>query len=492
LLGHVLCFRRYTLNAMSTRDALRAIPSTNEITELQQVSALIEKYGRNFVLDHIRNSLDEVRGLIQAQEDFPARQVIHSPKDMEDLILKILNRRMGLKLQKNLKRVINATGIVLHTNLGRAPLPIEAVEFMAEIAGGYSNLEFDLTQGARGSRTLHTEESLCRLTGAEAGMIVNNNAAAVFLCLNTFANQKEVIVSRGEQVEIGGSFRIPDIITRSGSRMVEVGTTNKTYKKDYEEAISEGASILLKVHTSNYKVIGFTEETPLDDLVLVSKENNLLTMVDLGSGCMIPLSALGIADEPTVQDCISAGADLITFSGDKLLGGPQAGIIVGKKKLIEELKQNPLARILRCDKNTIAALKAVLDLYLDPETAVRRIPALSMIAATSEQLQQKSDSLKKALILEIGEGASIAIEDVTDEVGGGSLPGTFLAGKAVSYKPDLLQINELQRRLRQAEIPVVCRIFQDKLYFHVRTIDPEDFAVIAFNMKNALEDGDPE
>ncbi len=479
------------MNAMSTRDALRSIPSMNEIMELHQISPLIEKYGRNIVLDHIRNSLDEVRRLILEQEGFPERQAIHSGTDMKDLILQILNRRIGLKLQQTLKRVINATGIVLHTNLGRAPLPKEAVEFMAEIAGGYSNLEFDLTQGARGSRTLHSEESLCRLTGAEAGMMVNNNAAAVFLCLNTFANQKEVIVSRGEQVEIGGNFRIPDIITRSGSRMVEVGTTNKTYKKDYEKAITTDTTILLKVHTSNYKVIGFTEETPLDDLVLVGKENSLLTMVDLGSGCMIPLSALGIADEPTVQDCVSAGADLITFSGDKLLGGPQAGIIVGKKKWIEELKQNPLARILRCDKNTIAAFKAVLDLYLDTETAVRRIPALSMISATSEQLQQKAVSLKEALIREIGEDASIAIEDVTDEVGGGSLPGTFLAGKAISYKPDSMQINELQRRLRQSEIPVVCRIFQDKLYFHVRTIDPEDFAHIAISMKNALEDGEP-
>lgn len=476
------------MKAMSMEETLRAIPSTNEILIEEEVKILIDRFGRNTVLDFIRSTLEDARSLIHAQPCLIEGRNLQDANDVKSFVMQLLNRRVKMNQLKDIKKIINATGIVLHTNLGRAPLPREAVDSMTKIGAGYCNLEFDLAEGGRGSRHAHLEEILTRLTGAEAGMIVNNNAAAVFLCLNTFANHKEVIVSRGEQVEIGGSFRIPDIISRSGSEMIEVGTTNKTYLSDYEQAISEKTSILLKVHTSNYKVTGFTEEVDIEEFTALGQKNNLLTMMDLGSGCMIPLPSIGIPYEPTVQDCVETGADLVTFSGDKLLGGPQAGIVVGKKRFIEELKRNPLSRMVRCDKLTIAALKKVLEIYLEPDEAIQKIPVLTMLALTKEQLRQKAELLQEELLHELGAAAQIEIDDVMDEVGGGSLPGTLLAGTAVSFKPDNIQINELQGRLRQAENPVVCRIFRDKLYFHLRTIEEQDFPILCTTVKNALRE----
>ncbi len=476
------------MKAMSMEEALRAIPSVNEILEEEEAKSLIIEYGRTAVLDHVRITLDETKKLLLGRQDFMEKEHLQDPLDVKDFILRSLKLRIERQQLRGLKKLVNATGIVLHTNLGRAPLPREAVECMTEIAGGYCNLEFDLAEGGRGSRHSHLEELLSRLTGAEAGMVVNNNAAAVFLCLNTFGKDKEVIVSRGEQVEIGGSFRIPEIIQRSGADMIEIGTTNKTYPTDYEQAISEKTSILLKVHTSNYKVIGFTRETTLEELVHLGEQKNLITMVDLGSGFMLPIPSIDTAYEPTVQACVAAGSDLITFSGDKLLGGPQAGIIVGKKHLIEELKKNPLSRMLRCDKTTISALKKVLEIYLEPENAIGRIPVLSMLAMNEEQLQKKAESLRAELVCELGSAEGLEICDVWDEAGGGSLPGTKLAGKAVSYKPENIHINELQSRLRQGDRPVIGRITQGKLHFHLRTIDETEFPLVCKALKKALED----
>lgn len=376
------------MKVMSKKDVLRAIPSTNELLDNPLLQKRISQLGRDAVLQEIRSTLELVRFQLSSEggeEGIEILKSLQSPTDIEVHILKGLQARFDELDQKGLKRVINGTGIILHTNLGRAPLPQEAAAAMAYLSGGYCNLEYDLKTGARGSRHDHLEETLCCLTGAEGAMIVNNNAAAVFLCLNTFANQQEVLVSRGEQVEIGGSFRIPDIITRSGCIMVEVGTTNKTHQEDYAQAISPDTALLLKVHTSNYKISGFTREVSLQELVQLGREQGVPTMVDLGSGCLISLSFLGIPGEPTVSDCVSAGADLITFSGDKLLGGPQAGIILGKREALDRLKKNPLSRMVRCDKSTIIALKETLELYRSPEEAFSSIPVLSMLSLSRDQ-----------------------------------------------------------------------------------------------------------
>jgi L-seryl-tRNA(Ser) seleniumtransferase len=478
------------MKVMSKKDVLRAIPSTNELLDNPLLQKRISQLGRDAVLQEIRSTLELVRFQLSSDEGEEGIEILkslQSPADIEVHILKGLQARFDELDQKGLKRVINGTGIILHTNLGRAPLPREAAAAMAYLSGGYCNLEYDLKTGARGSRHDHLEETLCCLTGAEGAMIVNNNAAAVFLCLNTFANQQEVLVSRGEQVEIGGSFRIPDIITRSGCIMVEVGTTNKTHREDYAQAISPGTALLLKVHTSNYKISGFTREVSLQELVQLGREQGVPTMVDLGSGCLISLSFLGIPGEPTVSDCVSAGADLITFSGDKLLGGPQAGIILGKREALDRLKKNPLSRMVRCDKSTIIALKETLELYRSPEEAFSSIPVLSMLSHSQDQLKNKAIALLTLLEDALGSLARLQIEEVEEEVGGGSLPGILLKGAALTLTTEVLQINELQRRLREAPVPLVCRVFQDRLYIHLRTIEEDDFPLIAKALKKLLE-----
>lgn len=474
------------MNALNREEALRAIPSTNELLEHPFLREGTLRFGRNTVLDEVRKTLENLRSLLRAEQGFPVGDKLNTKEDLEDLILSQLANRFDQLGQKSLKRVINGTGIVLHTNLGRAPLSPEAAAAMAALAGGYSNLEYDLEKGTRGSRHDHLEDLLCRLTGGEAAMIVNNNAAAVFLCLNTFASQKEVLVSRGEQVEIGGSFRIPDIITRSGCTMIEVGTTNKTRKEDYIRAISPTTALLLKVHTSNYRITGFTGEVSMKELVRLGREQGIMTMMDLGSGCLVSLSSLGIQEEPTVQECVTAGSDLVTFSGDKLLGGPQAGIIIGSRKAIEKLKANPLSRMIRCDKNTIAAMKETLEYYRSPEDAFLRIPVLAMLCQSEDRLQQKAKSLLALLAEMLGTAVSLRIDEVQEEVGGGSLPGVLLNGLAVSLTTDVLQINELQRRLRNAPIPLICRVLQDRLYIHLRTVEESDFAIIGEALKKAL------
>ncbi len=478
------------MKVMSKEEVLRAIPSTNELLDSPLLQERISQLGRAAVLQEIRSTLELVRFQLSSdkgEEGMEILKSLQSPTDIEVHILKGLQTRFDELDQKGLKRVINGTGIILHTNLGRAPLPREAAAAMASLSGGYCNLEYDLKTGARGSRHDHLEETLCCLTGAEGAMIVNNNAAAVFLCLNTFANQQEVLVSRGEQVEIGGSFRIPDIITRSGCIMVEVGTTNKTHREDYAQAISPDTALLLKVHTSNYKISGFTREVSLQELVQLGREQGVPTMVDLGSGCLISLSFLGIPGEPTVSDCVSAGADLITFSGDKLLGGPQAGIILGKREALDRLKKNPLSRMVRCDKSTIIALKETLELYRSPEEVFSSIPVLSMLSLSEDQLKNKAIALLTLLEDALGSLARLEIEEVEEEVGGGSLPGILLKGAALSLTTEVLQINELQRRLREAPVPLVCRVFQDRLYIHLRTIEEDDFPLIAKALKKLLE-----
>ena len=335
----------------------RSIPKVDILLEEQEIQDLIDAYGRELVMDVIREEMDALRTFIgKCEEEEEAKVQI-------GMLTQNIKRHAGKLHEPNMKMVINGTGTVLHTNLGRAPISKEHVERLAGIVSGYSNLEYNLEAGARGERYSHFEKLLCKLTGAEAAMAVNNNAAAVMLILSSMAKGGEVVVSRGELVEIGGKFRIPDVMEQSGASLVEVGTTNKTHYSDYEEAITEETKALLKVHTSNYRIVGFTETVTIDELIPIAQEHDIPIIEDLGSGVLIDLSKYGLTYEPTVQDSIRKGADVVCFSGDKLLGGPQAGIIIGKKKYIDQMKKNQLTRALRIDKFTAAALELVLQEY---------------------------------------------------------------------------------------------------------------------------------
>lgn len=464
----------------AVREAFRAIPPVNELLDNPTVGELTAKYGRARVVENINKLLDEYRTSINPQKPVSRQQIA-------EYITNRLVDGLQEKQTKGLRRVINATGIVLHTNLGRAPLPEEALAQMKEVARGYSNLEFDLETGTRGSRHSHIGELISEITGAESAMIVNNNAAAVFLCLNTLAMGREVIISRGQQVEIGGSFRIPDIIARSGAKMVEVGTTNKTRLTDYENAITSDTEVLLKVHTSNYKVTGFTAEVEMAELASLGKQKGITVMEDLGSGSLLDLTALGLPYEPTVQDSIRNGAALVTFSGDKLLGGPQAGIIAGKKELIDRIKKNPLTRMVRCDKSTIAATAAILSLYLNPERVVERIPVLRMMAMGEEELMASARELHSMIKEALGDRYPTEIVDEPDEVGGGSLPGVTLPGKAVALLVRAGEANEMQAKLRKARIPVISRINRDRILFSVRTIERNDYPAVVRALKGVAE-----
>lgn len=462
----------------SVREALRAIPPVNEILDNPAVGELTAKYGRSRVVENINKLLKEYRTSINPSE----------PVSRQQIAAYIANRLMLIMQEKQavgLRKVINATGVVLHTNLGRAPLPEEALVHMKEVAQGYSNLEFDLEAGTRGSRHSHIGELISEITGAESAMIVNNNAAAVFLCLNTLAMGREVIISRGQQVEIGGSFRIPDIITRSGAKMIEVGTTNKTRLSDYENAITSDTEVLLKVHTSNYRVTGFTAEVEIAEMASLGKQKDITVMEDLGSGSLLELTAIGLPYEPTVQDSIRNGADLVTFSGDKLLGGPQAGIIAGKKALIDRIKKNPLTRMVRCDKSTIAATAAVLSLYLNPEKAVEHIPVLRMMAMKEVELLSSANELHSMIKEVLGDRYPTEIVDEPDEVGGGSLPGVTLPGRAVALLVQAGEANEIQAKLRKTQTPIICRINRDRILFSVRTLEKNDYPAVVRALQDA-------
>lgn len=385
-----------------------------------------------------------------------------------------------------MQRVINATGIILHTNLGRAVLPQAAIEAVLAMAGGYCDLELNLASGERGSRQTHVEKMLTELTGAEAALVVNNNAAAVFLCLNTLADGREVIVSRGEQVEIGGSFRIPDVIRQSGAILVEVGTTNRTYLSDYVDGISESTAVLLKVHRSNFRLVGFTASVSHDELAALAGRRGLISMEDLGSGSLVDLAGFGVRGESTVKDSIKAGLELVTFSGDKLLGGPQAGIIVGRRHLVQRLQENPLARILRIDKLRLAALEALLRLYAEPEHLVQVVPVLQMLASPEWELGTRARELVSVIADSVLGHGEVSIIDAEGEMGGGTLPGIRLPGKAVALRPYRQSAHQVQAGLRLVGIehrdtyipPVIAPIDEDQVVLHLRTLLPGDDAKI--------------
>ncbi|MGC9017560.1 MAG: L-seryl-tRNA(Sec) selenium transferase [Caldimicrobium sp.] len=402
-----------------------------------------------------------------------------SEKALIDLLKKVFEEYE----RYTLRRVINATGVIVHTNLGRAPLPSEAIEHLIEIARYYSNLEYNLLEGKRGSRYSHVEELIKELTGAEAALVVNNNASAVLISLNTLAYGREVVVSRGELVEIGGSFRIPEVMKWAGCILKEVGTTNKTYLFDYENAITENTALLLKVHKSNYAIVGFTKEVSTEELVALGKKRGIPVMEDLGSGCLVDFSKYGLMKEPTVQEVLKAGVDVVTFSGDKLLGGPQAGIILGKKEIIEKIRKNPLNRAIRIDKLTLAALEATLKLYRDENLAIEKIPVLKMILTKQETLKRKANKLLKAIKELNLPRAKVYLIPTVAKTGGGALPLLNIPSYGVALEIEGFSPQELQKKLRKNEPPIIAITEEKAIVFEVRTLFDEDIPII----KEALQ-----
>ncbi len=455
-------------------DLLRKIPSMTLLLEQPEFGKLLSRTSRKHLLTVIRELLADKRKEILSGYD---------PELALPNLWKEIEMKLSARAAYHLCRVVNGTGVIVHTNLGRSLLAPQALEQVLRVAQYYSNLEFDLELGQRGSRYSHVEALLIELTGAEAALVVNNNAAAVLLALDTLAKGKEVIVSRGQLVEIGGSFRIPEVMSRSGAILREVGATNKTHLRDYEAALTDRTAMLLKVHTSNYRIIGFTAEVPLEDLVALGQGHNLPVMEDLGSGSFIDVSAFGLEKEPTVGEVVRAGADLVTFSGDKLLGGPQAGIIVGRKKYVQALRSNPLNRALRIDKLTLAALEATLKLYRNEEQALKDIPTLALLSIPLPRLHERAKSLHRLLKKNPVPGLTIEIIPATSQVGGGALPLSFMNSYALALNSESHPSSEIEKRFRSFSPAIIGRIEKERFLLDVRTLQKEDFPYIAQCLK---------
>ena len=456
-----------------SKHLLSQIPAINKILLLDEIKELMNTYTEVAIKSAIKQYIEEVKQAILNEELTEIPSLSKIVGEVEKIVEK--------EDKNSLRRVINATGTILHTNLGRSLLSQKIKENIESVAFNYSNLEFDIDNKKRGSRYVHLIDIIKKLTGAEDVLVVNNNAAAVLLTLNTLVKGQEIIVSRGELVEIGGAFRIPEIIKLSGGVPVEVGTTNKTHLKDYENAISEETGALLKVHTSNYKILGFTESVSNEEISYLARENELVSINDLGSGQFVDFSKFGLPYEPTVKEILDSGIDIVTFSGDKLLGGPQAGIIVGKKKYIEKMKKNQLTRALRVDKMTLASLEATLKLYLDEKEALEHIPTLHMISLSKERLFGKADVLKTKLS---SFDFDIRIEEDKAEVGGGSYPASYLESVAVKLTHRKLHATEIERRLLEVEIPIITRIKDNSIILDMRTLRTREFDIV----KAALEE----
>ena len=450
-----------------SKQLLSQIPAINKILLLDEVKSLIQEYSEVAVKSAIKNYIDEIKQEILNEE-------LHEVPSLENIV-EVVSQIVKNEDKNSLRRVINATGTILHTNLGRSLLSQKIKENIESVAFNYSNLEFDIDNKKRGSRYVHLIDIIKKLTGAEDVLVVNNNAAAVLLTLNTLVKDKEIVVSRGELVEIGGAFRIPEIIKLSGGTPVEVGTTNKTHLKDYENAITDNTGALLKVHTSNYKIVGFTKEVSNEEISYLARENELVSINDLGSGQFVDFSRFGLPYEPTVKEVLDSGIDIVTFSGDKLLGGPQAGIIVGKKEYIEQMKKNQLTRALRVDKMTLAALEATLKLYLDEKEALEYIPTLHMISLSKERLLGKADVFKTRLSdLDF----NITIAEDKAEVGGGSYPASYLDSVVVKLEHPRLSATDIERRLLEVEMPIITRIKDNELIFDMRTLRTREFDLV--------------
>ena len=451
---------------------LRRIPPVHELLEGCLEAGLGEALSREQLLRMIREELTELRDRLSQSSDFPDKNALISS------IADRANRTFRLSLQ----RVINATGVIVHTNLGRAPISSDALAHLQNIAGGYSNLEFDLAKGERGSRDFHLDQILRMILPVEASLIVNNNAAALLLVLNSLAEGKEVIVSRGELVEIGGSFRLPDVMKKSGAILQEVGTTNKTRIQDYRKAISERTGMILIVHPSNYQIVGFVERPSLDELVALGKEKGIPVVEDQGSGIFTDLSSAGIQDEPLVSHRLSRGLDLITFSGDKILGGPQAGIVCGKRNWVETCRNNPLFRALRVDKMVFAAMEATLLSYARGQE--QDIPVIRMISWSDEELKERGDNWAQQLQQSFP-NEKWSVEATENYIGGGVAPMKQLASYAVCLSPTT-SAHEIAKILRESNPPVVARLENDRIYFELRTIQPDEEALITEALSRIL------
>jgi len=455
---------------MAADNRMRRLPGVDSLVSSRRVQKLVTELSHDTVVLIARDLLADTRARIITGEDCPSRQEITTA----------LLRRIQEISTVAPRPVINATGVIIHTNLGRAPLCPEAITAMRQASSGFTNLEIDLETGKRGSRNVHLEKILCQITGAEDALAVNNNASGILLALSSLTRRKEVIVSRGQAVEIGGKFRIPDVMRQSGTRLVEVGTTNKTYLADYEEAITERTAALLRVHSSNFKVIGFAEEVPVAELAGLGARHGLMVLDDLGSGCLLDTTPFGLDPEPRVQDSISAGADLAMFSGDKLLGGPQAGLIVGRKELVSRLKQHPLSRAVRIDKTRLAGLSATLLHYLKGN-ALERIPVWRMIAAPLSDIENRAHFWAS----QMGEIATVIEGEST--IGGGSLPGNTLPTRLVSLRlSGEVSARNAARHLRQARRPVITRIEKNRLILDPRSVDPSEDRALLQTLKSAF------
>ncbi len=454
---------------MPHQDLLRELPSVDRLLSHERSVALLSRYSRAFLAAQCREVLDELRRAIRASALLGANNLD------DNAILSRVERRIDTESRPALARVVNATGTLLHTNLGRALLAQEAVDAIHLAAEHPISLEYDLVRGVRGRREQSLERLLVDLTGAEAATVVNNNAAALLLALNTLAERREVVVSRGELIEIGGAFRIPEIMAKSGAVLREVGTTNRTHPEDYNAAIGEGTALLLKVHTSNYRIVGFHAEVALPELVALARTHHVPVMEDLGSGALLDLGRYGLPREPLVADQIAAGADIVTFSGDKVLGGPQAGLIVGRKALIAQITKNPLHRALRCGKLTLAALEATLRLYQQAPDVAERIPALRAFTRPLRDIETMGQHLLGALREALGPGVRLSLEDSTSQIGSGALPTEEIPTKVIAIEEDGTGADRIAERFRRARPPIIGRILNDRFLLDLRAIfDPAD------------------
>jgi len=466
------------IERMDTNALLRRLPKTDDVLARPELAETLARTPRALVLDAVRAAIDDARARILGGEP-----VEYSAEDAA----RDAAGRAVLAMRPSLRRVVNATGIIVHTNLGRSVLSEAAAAAVAEVATHYSTLEYDVGSGERGSRHVHCEQLLCRLTGAEAAMAVNNNAAAVMIGLAALARGKEAVVSRGQLVEIGGSFRIPDIMRESGATMVEVGTTNKTHLRDYESALTERTGLILKVHSSNYRVVGFTSEVEVRELVELGATHGVPVMEDQGSGVLVDLRRFGLGYEPTVAESVAQGAAVVTCSGDKLLGGPQAGILVGRFDVIQRLKKHPMARALRLDKMTLAALEATLRAYLDEESVVREIPTLRMLTMPLEECRTIAENLAERIRQALPDAAEVSVLDDVARAGGGALPITDIPTAVVAVVPARMGVVELEEQLRTGGEPaVVARVKEDRLLIDPRTLNAEDHQVVIEALSSAL------
>lgn len=452
----------------TAQDMLRRLPKVDRLLEWPQIAALLLKYPRPVVLAALRDSLDDLRERVRGGAALPER----------DNIVAMITSELKRRTSSSLRPVINGTGVVVHTNLGRSPLASEAEDAIRAVSFGYSNLEFDIESGERGTRYSHVEALIRELTGAEAALVVNNNAAAVILALSSLAQGREVIVSRGELVEIGGSFRIPDVMRQSGARLVEVGTTNRTHARDFQSAISEATALFLKVHTSNFAVVGFTAETSVSEMAALGREAGIPVMLDAGSGCLLDLSPYGISGEPTIRQYLDYGAGVVTFSGDKLLGGPQAGIIAGKRELVEPMKRHPLLRAVRIDKLTLAALEATLRLYCDERLALKSIPTLRMLTTSPDELTQRANRIIRRFRPALPETVTLVKHQGESSAGGGSFPLLQLPTTLIEVKINGASPQQIEAALRKAAVTVLGRIHRERFLLDVRTLLDSDLPAL--------------